>query len=103
MMPPINDRKSLYFLHIPKTAGTTLISIIDDHFNLDSILHEQVWNEILPKIPETFSQFRLIRGHFGYGLHRVLTKKPLFLTMLREPVDRVLSFYEHIRRDPIYI
>ena len=95
------DENIVYFLHIPKTAGTTLISIIDDHFNLESILHEQVWNKLLLKMPETFSQFKLIRGHFGYGLYRILPKKPLFLTMLREPVDRTLSFYEHIRRDPI--
>jgi hypothetical protein len=38
----LKDDDILYFLHIPKTAGTTLTTIIDNNFDLDSIFPEQV-------------------------------------------------------------
>jgi len=90
----------LYFLHIPKTAGTTLISILDSFFDYDTIYPEQLWHNLLKNRPTNFSRFRLIRGHFGYGLCRLLPKKPVIMTMLRNPVDRHISGIEHQIRDP---
>jgi hypothetical protein len=81
----------LYFLHIPKTAGTTLISILDSFFDYDTIYPEQLWHNLLKNRSTNFSRFRLIRGHFGYGLCRLLPKKPVIMTMLRNPVDRHIS------------
>ena len=89
----------LYFLHIPKTAGTTLITILDSHFDLDSILVDHGWNELLQKMPLDFSKIRLIRGHFGYGLYSLLPKKPVYITMLRNPVERTISDYYQTRRN----
>ena len=90
----------LYFLHIPKTAGTTLISILDSFFDYDTIYPEQLWHNLLKNRATDFSRFRLIRGHFGYGLCRLLPKKPIIMTMLRHPVDRHISGIEHQIRDP---
>ena len=83
-----------YFLHIPKTAGTTLINIIDGHFDDESICPDQLWPKLLVTLPKDFSKYRLIRGHFGYSIHRILPKKPVYITMLRNPIERSLSLYE---------
>ena len=91
----------LYFLHIQKTAGTTLMNILDSYFDLDSIYPEQFWEKLLPNLPLDFSKYKLVRGHFGYGIYRILPKKPVYITMLREPIERTISDYEHIRRDKI--
>ena len=91
----------LYFLHIQKTAGTTIMNILDSYFDLDSIYPEQFWNKLLPKFPDDFTKFKLVRGHFGYGVHRILPKKPVYITMLRDPIERTISDYEHIKRDKI--
>ena len=91
----------LYFLHIQKTAGTTIMNILDSYFDLDSIYPEQFWNKLLPKFPHDFTKYKLVRGHFGYGVHRILPKKPVYITMLRDPIERTISDYEHIRRDKI--
>jgi len=96
----INEDDIVFFLHIPKTAGTTLISILDSFFDYDTIYPEQLWHNLLKNRPTDFSRFRLIRGHFGYGLCRLLPKKPVFMTMLRDPVDRHISGIEHKIRDP---
>lgn len=88
----------LYFLHIRKTGGTTLMTLLDDHFDVNSILTEHDWHSLLPKMPKDFLKIRLVRGHFGYGLHRILPQKPIYITMLRDPTDRTVSDYEQSKR-----
>ena len=97
----LQNNNTLYFLHIPKTAGSSIIGILDNYFSLDSILPEEVWNHLLKNLPTDFSKYGLIRGHFGYGLHRLLPTKPVYMTMLRNPLERTISFYHHITVDPI--
>ncbi len=91
----------VYFLHIPKTAGTTFTNIIDDWFSLNEICPERGWPELLAKFPKDLSKYRLFRGHFGYGLHRVLDKKPLIITMLREPISLLFSAHDQMVRDNV--
>jgi len=95
----LNDDDIVYFLHIPKTAGTTLIAILDSYFDFDSIYPWRFWPKLLRKIPD-FTKYKLVRGHFGYGLHRLLPKKPVYVTILRDPIERTISDYDHRVRDP---
>ena len=43
---------------------------------------------------------RAVLGHFGFGIHRHIPRNSVYMTILRDPVDRVLSLYYHIRRWP---
>ena len=88
----------LYFLHVPKTAGLTLIYILNNFFDYSSILIEHSWDQLLPKLPKEFSKYRFVRGHFGYGFHRQFSKKPIYITMLRDPVEQSISSLEMLRR-----
>ena len=91
----------LYFLHIPKTAGTTLISILDSYFDRkNEVLGIHAWKFLLPKMPLDFSKFRFVRGHYGYGFYRLLPKKPIYLIVLRDPKDIIVSSYKMIQRQP---
>jgi len=90
----------LYYMHIPKTAGTSLIAILESNFDLDAIYPEKLWHKLLKKIPRDFTKYKLVRGHFGYNVNQVLHKKPVYMTMLRDPVERTISQYEQIRHDP---
>jgi len=85
----------LYFLHIPKSGGTNLRTILENNFEFDNILYEHVWEDLLKKIPTDFSKYKLIIGHFGYRLYRILPKQPVYMTMLRDPVEQVISVYEY--------
>ena len=96
----LKNNDILYFLHIPKTAGTTFARVLENYFDLDSICPEQLWHEIIRKNQVNFSNIRLIRGHFGYGIHRILSKKPIYSTILRDPFERAISSVEHSKRDP---
>jgi len=91
------NNEILYFLHIPKTAGTSFIDFLDNYYDDSQICKEHDWQELLSILPQNFSP-KLVHGHFSFGLHRVLPKKPLYITMLRNPIDRTISdYYQSIR------
>ena len=50
---------------------------------------------------EEVRRYRLVRGHFEYSI-RELLDAPICLTMLRDPVDRVVSYYRYIRSAPAH-
>ena len=96
----LKNNDILYFLHIPKTAGTTFATVLENFFDYQSIYPEKLWHDIIRKNQVNFSNIRLIRGHFGYGIHRILSKKPIYSTILRDPFERAISSVEHRKRDP---
>lgn len=54
---------------------------------------------------ETIRRIGLLEGHIEFGWHSVLPQKAVYLTMLREPISRVISIYNYVKRDvnhPLY-
>jgi hypothetical protein len=101
------DRKALIFLHIPKTAGTTLNRIIESQYNPFAIYTIDPYGiratvERLKKLSEARRRrFRVVRGHLSYGVHQFLPQGATYITMLRDPVARVLSAYHFVLRRPL--
>ncbi len=95
------------FLHIPKTAGTTLKKWVTATYpSRDTVLVYPVSDGIC-MTPEQFrampqeriKRLKVIVGHVQYGAHRtVLPRRSRYVTMLRDPVERVVSEYYHHRR-----
>lgn len=100
----------LYFLHIPKTSGTTLTRYVDSHFAEDDILPPKVWNHHLPELEwrqrtafvRSMDRYELVRGHFGLGVWRELGPDPVYITMLRDPIEKTLSMFHHIDTERIH-
>ncbi|GAB4132611.1 MAG: hypothetical protein Fur0046_02520 [Cyanobacteria bacterium J069] len=93
---------TLYFCHIPKTAGMTFRTLLEDYFACADICPATLSNQIRNYTPEQLRQYRLFRGHLGFvNIPKLLEGKHLVkVTVLREPVSRVISHYEYIRRTP---
>jgi hypothetical protein len=101
------DGKALIFLHIPKTAGTTLNRIIESQYSPFAIFTMDPYRiratpERLKRLPEDRRRrLRVVRGHMLYGIHEFLPQGATYMTMLRDPVARVLSAYYFILRRPL--
>ena len=103
------------FVHIPKTAGTTLFGIAASiHGRMPGIVDRRKvfhipldWNEpddLSPEVVETMERraesLRYVSGHCTVGFREYLPEDTRMITMLRDPVSRVVSAYSNIRRDP---
>ena len=98
-MTTLNNR-TLYFLHIPKTAGGTLIYLLDNYFHHSEIFPALLMSDLLkvPHLVQAINDYRFIRGHFDYSVCHLLEPPFDVFTMLRDPVERSVSQYEHGRR-----
>lgn len=100
--------KALIFLHVPKTAGTTLNRIIEWQYNPAAIftVDPHRFRATVARF-KTFSEarrrgYQVVRGHLFYGVHEYLPQEATYITMLREPVSRLLSSYYFILRRPLH-
>jgi len=96
----MNGRQKLIFHHIPKTAGTTLYSVIDESFNGkiytvsgNQLEHQQSIQNFIAMSSEEKNSYDLIKGHRTYGLHTELDPPVKYFTVLRLPAQRHISGY----------
>lgn len=87
----------LLFLHIPKTAGTSVHNVLHRHFKKHEQIETNVFinHNVLSDLPkERLNSLKLVRGHFPFGEQEVFGDvKFEYTTMLREPIDRCVSHY----------
>lgn len=99
------EKELLVFMHIPKTGGSTLRRIIARQYQL-----EEIWTfgdiykfkERIGKFSrEQLTQIKCLQGHACFGkVDRYFTKPCTYITMLRKPVDRIISLYYYIINTP---
>ena len=103
------------FVHIPKTAGTAL-------FALAAKVYGRIPGHLGPKIlrlPMNWAEFEdradvgallaqcddrrisFVSGHCSHRIRDLLPFDPITISLLRQPVFRVVSAYDNMRRDPI--
>jgi hypothetical protein len=97
------------FLHIPKTAGTSLVRMMKESLAPGEYLDlygvnrttDVLARELAELSPERKQRVRFAAGHqVWHGIHEALGRPARYITFLRSPVARVLSCYRMMRRDP---
>lgn len=99
-------KSNLIFLHIPKAAGSTLLNIVRRQYNSSKIFSIDGRNPIesmkkfkqLPKHEREATP--ILMGHMYFGAHEFLPKPSTYITMLRDPIERIISFYYYVLRNP---
>lgn len=102
----MEKQKLLFFLHIPKTAGTTMNTIMRSNFGKSSIIHLNKPYQHAESLREQWSvkgsRARLVSGHFPYGIHEHIDVEPAYFAVIRNPYERVYSFYKYILNTPTH-
>ena len=94
------DKETIIFLHIPKTGGRSLQNIILRQYSVEEVITDahQKLGEIAAWSDEHKRAIRYIQGHFVFGIHKSFPQKCKYITLLRDPIDRIISHYYYIKR-----
>ncbi|MEF2232432.1 MAG: sulfotransferase [Pseudodesulfovibrio sp.] len=98
--------RPFFFLHIPKTAGTTLNAILDDNLPKDRVLdlYTESQHRALAELRyDDLALYRLVRGHVFIADFAEILDGPVpfrVFTFLRDPVQRVISEFHFLKRWP---
>lgn len=94
---------SVFFLHIPKTAGMSLRSFLIDQYAKTQVLEKYDWKSLELDDINNLHNYRLVMGHFDYRILQFLPKDYKIVTFLRDPIERTISSIQHAMRDPSFI
>src|ERR1700722_3693158 len=98
--------KTLLFLHIHKTAGTTLHRIIEREYNpfrfypTEGGRIEWFIDHFRKLSQHRREALQVVKGHMSFGLHEHLPQLSTYITFLRDPVERCISSYYYSKGNP---
>lgn len=89
------SQRKLIFLHVPKTAGTSLVKLFNKQYRAQHIAYihgndQQAFDRALAEGK------KFIHGHFTSKIVKQAPADYLKVTLLRDPVARVISRYVHM-------
>jgi hypothetical protein len=105
-----DDTRRFFFVHVQKTAGTTLLIRLGEQFAPHEIYPDDTDGDkfgIMPQMnvdhlverwPARRGDVRVIAGHFPLCTADLLGDEFTTFTVLREPVERTLSYLRHHRK-----
>jgi hypothetical protein len=102
---PLSRAKPVLFLHIPKTGGTSFLTVLGNVFGDRRVrrLHvddETAQAQIHRIVADDLQDIDCLAGHFPiHWFARYLDAFHPF-TILRDPVDRVMSLFRFLKRAP---
>ncbi|NCC60280.1 MAG: hypothetical protein EOM12_04930 [Verrucomicrobiae bacterium] len=93
------------FLHIQKTAGSTIVELARHSYGSDHVVSHGDYlvgcNDLdIDQIvdargcsPYDYKKIKFVSGHFGFNFALPLIRERYSFTILRNPVERILSYY----------
>jgi Putative polyhydroxyalkanoic acid system protein (PHA_gran_rgn)/Sulfotransferase family len=112
---PEAEAPVVLFLHIPKAGGQTLGEVVYAHTRSETAPEDDVLKSGVAYLTYGFVKerplevpgyalpllqrrdLRAVIGHFWFGLHEHVARPSVYVTALRNPVERVLSLYYYTR------
>src|SRR5262245_32113915 len=105
----IAEGTRFFFVHVQKTAGTALFKRLKRHFGERAVYPDPSDGDVVADVPQLSvdvlqerwrvrgDELRVVTGHFPLCTTEMLGERFKTLTVLREPVERTLSYLRHHR------
>lgn len=87
----------IIFLHIPKTAGQSVHAALVNAFGAEAVCPARVNDQLRRMSISELNRYQVFSGHFDWSLLDCIRGPKYVFTILREPIDRILSFYFYLR------
>ncbi len=97
---PTRDRLTVAFIHVPKTAGTSIRAVLENRvFDRGRpCALAPLLGQLYEYTPGLLSQFDVFCGHFNYESLRYIPRDDIrVMSMFRDPVERLISLYRYNR------
>jgi hypothetical protein len=98
--------RPLVFLHIPKAGGSSLQNYVLSHYPGGTFFRftgdTQQWLDFPGLTEARRGAFDALVGHVHFGIHQHLPEPATYMTMLRDPVDRMVSHFYYVLSDPTH-
>ena len=91
-----DKRASILFHLIPKTAGSTFRAILESLFLNGEVCPAEIPEELSALTAIELDSFKLFAGHFSYEVNERLLSDSIWITYLRNPIDRIVSYYNNL-------
>ncbi|GAB5470944.1 MAG: hypothetical protein Kilf2KO_39740 [Rhodospirillales bacterium] len=100
------EETTIIFNHVPKVGGTSLIYLFHEIFGPERCFRhanrDHHTGEISPritKIPrDELLSYRFLAGHFEFGNHRLFDRPVLYIGVVRDPLERLISDYYYSKK-----
>ncbi|HEX3430729.1 MAG TPA: sulfotransferase family 2 domain-containing protein [Rhizomicrobium sp.] len=93
------NHPAIVFLHIPKTAGQSvhhfLMQLVGKSAVAPARVNPQLYDLSVPEL----RRYALVSGHFDWALVDCVGEPKFVFTVLRQPTERILSFYFFMRSE----
>jgi hypothetical protein len=92
------DKPRIVFLHIMKTAGTAIRERLEELAAGEPIFRRDVDGRPGDLPAADLARYRVVMGHFSIADARHVPQPRRIFTVLRDPRERLLSFYHFLHR-----
>jgi hypothetical protein len=94
----------MIFDHVPKCAGSSVSVYLEANYAARDVfnIRENCREEFLMLPQRERNRYRLIKGHLARNLFDSVHRDTLKVTLIRDPVARVISHYHYVRTMPIH-
>lgn len=89
------------FLHIPKTAGQSVHHFIAKNYTEEEICPARTNDQLYKYSLNELKKFKFYSGHLDLSVIQNLGHFDLTFTVLRTPMERILSFYLYLRKEAL--
>lgn len=89
----------LIHLHVPKCAGGAVNQVMRRHFG-QRLLHASGANALKVLDEGENYRFDAVVGHLVWGLHTYFDRRAKYFSAVREPIERICSFFNFIHTEP---